>query len=94
MAKNWKNSIPWENHDWAKFATLDKNGTLKLWRDKPIAIDAKGFWWMRYGPQHYLGSDCTLGEQDRMMSKIQWTAHDTFEYKGDWKNAIVEKEKK
>lgn len=91
--QDWEKQIPWENHPWAQYATLDKNGVMKLWRDYPRCVESKGFWWMKYGPMHYLGQGSSTEESDKMMDEIEWRGK-IHEYEGKWEDQITTRPKK
>ena len=42
---SWKDKIPWDSFKWAKYAAVDKDGHMHLYRDEPLCDVAKGFWW-------------------------------------------------
>lgn len=80
MANNWKNEVPWENYKWAKFACVNKDGRLMVYKDKPLCVEKCGFWWNRISY-----SKKPEVEFEEMLHIVKYT--------GDWKNTLIERPK-
>jgi hypothetical protein len=78
---DWKKEIPWNKYKWAKYACLSKNGTLKLFRDKPLCENTKGFWW-------FSKTYPTKSED----YEIEVVLGD-YNFKGDWTETLITRPK-
>lgn len=79
--KDWKKEIPWDKYKWAKYATLSKKGTLKLFRDKPMCVTRNGFWWFS---KSYHDKPDTFEFEEVL---------DDFEFNGDWTQTLTKRPK-
>jgi len=85
MIIDWKKQIPWKNYEWAEYACLNKDGTMRLFRDKPICMEQNNFWWPRYSYKTY---ERKLNLTD---IRIDWYSENNYVYKEDWKDTLVRK---
>jgi len=100
--KNWKKEIPWDNHEWAEYACLNFDGTMKLFRDNPICMESykEKFWFPRYSDRIYEKRKDLKGHEEYMqliekektyLFVTEWTSNDYYEYEGDWRNTLIKR---
>jgi hypothetical protein len=63
--------IPWAKHKWAKFAAVDKDGMVRIFRDEPLCDKEKGFWWHSKWYSQDVEDEVTVGT-DKEVAK-DWT---------------------
>jgi hypothetical protein len=72
--------IPWEKYKWAKFATVDKDGAVRIFRDEPLCDSQKGFWWHSKWYPQTMEDEVSIGS-DKEAAK-------------DWINSMITRPKK
>ena len=103
--KDWEKEIPWNEYEWAEYAALNHDGTMKLFRDEPICMDAykEKFWFHRYSENTYARREDLKGHKEYIkllkqekayLFKIEWSSNNLFEYDGDWRKTLVKRKDK
>ena len=74
---SWKDKIPWETYKWAKYAAVDKDGHIHVFRDEPLCDKDKGFWW-----------ESIFDFNNPVEADIPGNAGTAF---GDWQKSLIQR---